>query len=585
MHMSRRTLTRRPTLKTSLQHQLLRTRRRRDRRRGRLKPRVKDGMPRPLWPEPRTMVESRAGAAKTPPSPPSPMIIALTRLGFGPSPQAMADFQALGATDAQRYQAYINQQLAPSTIDDSAAVTRLAACGFQTLGKTVPQLWADHFLAEEWDDIMQPLWESVGATWVRAIHSKRQLFELMVDFWHNHFNVFADDVPFGPVWVHTDRDAIRAHALGNFRQMVEAVTRTPAMLFYLDNVFNSQEDANENFARELLELHVMGADSYLGSVDPATVPTDGNGVPVGYTEADVIEVARCLTGWTVNSQWAHWEFGETGEFFFHEDWHDTGAKRVIGLDLPAGRTAAQDGQAMLDWVCAHPATARFVATKICRRVMADNPPQAVIDAAAATFLAQVDAPDQIAQVLRTILEHPSFLQTWGDKVKRPFEIAVSMFRGATFDLPFSLGDEFSGWFLWEYYQTGQPLFSWHPPNGYPDSKFAWNTTSPRVMTWRLANLLVTMWSEDAESGFIFDLAGRTPTGVRSANQIVDHWSLEILGRPLPPGERGPLVSFMAQDAHPDTPLEIGNYDAHWETHERLHALVALILMCPSFLWK
>lgn len=510
------------------------------------------------------------------------MTVALTRLGFGPSPQARIDYQALGATEAQRYQAFIDAQLAPSSIDDGAAASRLAAAGFQTLNKTIPQLWADHFQAEDWDVVMQPFSETVRATWIRAIHSKRQLFELMVDFWHNHFNVYADDIPFGPVWVHTDRDVIRPHALGNFRQMVEAVSRSPAMLFYLDNAFNSQEDANENYARELLELHVMGAGSYLGSVDPGSVPVDDDGVPVGYTEADVIEVARCLTGWTFNSTWVHWEFGETGEFMFHEPWHDSGSKRVVGLDLPAGRGAEIDGQDMLDWICAHPATARFVSTKICRRVMADHPPQAVLDAATATFLSHVDAPDQIAQVLRTILEHPTFLQTWGDKVKRPFELAVSMFRGAELDLPFTLDEGFTGWFLWEYYQTGQPLFSWHPPNGYPDSKHAWNSTSPRVMGWRLANLLVSMWDDDAD-GHLFDLVGRVPAGSRSASALVDFWSDTILGRPLPGGERSPLVAFMAQGADPDADLPLGQGD--WETDERLRALVALILMCPSFLWK
>ncbi len=547
------------------------------------------GMPRGLFAEKPTMVggstTAAAGPSKALPSPPSAAIIALTRLGFGPSPSALADFQALGATDAQRFQAYIDQQLNPAGIDDSAADARVAQSGFETLGKNVLQLWTEHLMSADWEIVMQPLWETTQATWLRAVHSKRQLFELMTDFWHNHFNVYADDVPFGPVWVHTDRDAIRAHALGNFREMVEAVTRTPAMLFYLDNAFNSAEDANENYARELLELHILGSEAYYGSIDPANVPTDGNGVPMGYTEADVIEVARCLTGWTVNSDWVHWEFGQTGEFMYHAPWHDTDAKQVVGLQIPADQGDQQDARDMLDWLCAHPATARFVAGKICRRVMADFPPLEVLDAAAATFLANVDAPDQIAQTLRTILEHPLFLQTWADKVKRPFEIAASMLRGASFDLPFVLGNDnaanLTGWFLWEYYQTGQPLFGWHPPNGYPDSKFAWNTTSPRVMTWRIANMLVSIWDEQADD-YYFDLLSRTPASSRTAEEIVDFWSVEILGRGLPAAERGPLVSFMAQDTPADEDLPLGS---DWQVDERLRALVALILMCPTFLWK
>ena len=135
----------------------------------------------------------------------------------------------------------------------------------------------------------------------------------------------------------------------------------------------------------------------------------------------------------------------------------------------------------------------------------------------------------------------------------------------------------TGWFTWVYYQTGQPLFGWHPPNGYPDSKFAWNTTSPRVMTWRIANMLVTIWDEDADD-YYFDLVGRTPAGVLSAQAIVDFWSVEILGRALPAAEEGPLVSFMAQGADPDADLPLGS---NWETDERLRSLVALLLMWPD----
>ena len=160
-----------------------------------------------------------------------------------------------------------------------------------------------------------------------------------------------------------------------------------------------------------------------------------------------------------------------------------------------------------------------------------------------------------------------------------------MLRGASFDLPFVLGNDnaanLTGWFLWEYYQTGQPLFGWHPPNGYPDSKFAWNTTSPRVMTWRIANMLVSIWDEQADD-YYFDLLSRTPASSRTAEEIVDFWSVEILGRGLPAAERGPLVSFMAQDTPADEDLPLGS---DWQVDERLRALVALILMCPTFLWK
>ncbi|MCG8460392.1 MAG: DUF1800 domain-containing protein, partial [Holophagales bacterium] len=411
-----------------------------------------------------------------------------------------------------------------------------------------------------------------------------QLYELLVGFWHDHFNVFADDTPFGPMWMHTDRDAIRPHALGNFRQMLEAVAKTPAMLFYLDNVFNSFEDANENYARELLELHTLGSEHYFGSMDPADVPTGAGGQPLGYTESDVVEAARCLSGWTVETGWVHWEFAETGEFHYYAPWHDHGSKQVVGLALPAGQGPMQDGLDLFDHLASHPGTAAHIAGKLCRKLIGDTPPQEVIDAAAATFLANVSAPDQIAQTARTILLHPSFLGTWGDKVKRPFEISVSMFRGAGLDLAFTVEDMLdgiTGWFHWEYWQTGQPLFAWSTPDGYPDTKIAWNTTSPRVMTWRLANMLFSIW-DDAADYYYFDLRSMTPAGVRSARELVGYWGGRILGRPLPAAEEQILIAFMAQAEDPDADLPIGT---DWETADRLRAMVALIFMSPSFLWK
>jgi hypothetical protein len=205
----------------------------------------------------------------------------------------------------------------------------------------------------------------------------------------------------------------------------------------------------------------------------------------------------------------------------------------------------------------------------------------VVDTAAAVFTAQWQAPDQIAQVVRSILLSPEFLATWAAKVKRPFEIAISAFRGTGGDLPFLLRDGITDWFSWVYYQTGQPLFSWHPPNGYPDIKAAWNTTSPRVMCWRLGNFFVQVYDQDADN-FYFDLLSQTPAGVRSAQALVDFWGTRVLGRALPSAEEQSLVSFMAQGLNPLTDLPL---DEDGDVQERLRALVALILMSPSFLWR
>ncbi len=548
-------------------------------------PGVPDGLPRALFPERRAMRSPRAKVrtlpVKTVPEPPSAAVIALTRLGFGPSPGAVDEFNALGATDAERLTAYVDQQLDPDAIDDSAAEARIAQSGFTTLDKTLEELWLDHVVnATDWEVIMQPFWETELATFLRAIHSRKQLLELMADFWHNHFNVYAYDFPHGSVWPHTDRDAIRAHALGNFRQLVEAVARTPAMLWYLDNAHNSFEDANENYARELMELHTLGADAYLGSIPQGDVPLDGQGIPIGFVEEDVVAAARCLTGWTVSDRDWDPNIGNTGSFLYYDPWHDHDPKTVLGLDLPANQPPMQDGWDFFDRLAEHPATARHVATKLCRRLIGDAAPESVVTAAAAVFAAQVDAPDQLAQVIRTIVLSDEFLSTWGDKVKRPLEIAASAFRGAGGDLPFALRDPATDYFLYAFYMTGQPLFSWHPPNGYPDVKVAWNTTSPRVLCWRLANTLIMLY-DDAGS-FYFDILAQTPAGVRSAQDLVSYWTERILGQPAAALEEAELVDFMAQGHNPTFDLPL---DTDEDTQDRLRALIALIFMSPSFLWR
>ena len=546
-----------------------------------------DGRPKALFPDHVAMRSASRAArrkqlTKVVPPPPPAAVIALNRMGFGPRPGDVEAFNALGATDAERLQAYVDQQLDPESIDDSTADARLAQSGFTTLGKSLEQLWQEHAIPDdiEWEVVMQPLFETELATFLKAIHSRRQLFELLVDFWHNHFNVYAYDWPMGPTWVHTDRDAIRAHTLGNFRQMVEAVAKTPAMLHYLNNNVNSFEDANENYARELMELHCMGAESYYGSIPESDVPQDAEGRPMGYVEETVIAAARCLTGWTMSDRPWNPQIGNTGTFLYHDPWHDHDPKTVLGVDLPANQAPMKDGQDLFDILCQHPATGRHVATKLCRRLIGDFPPQSVVDTAAAVFTAQVDAPDQIAQVVRTILLSDAFLATWGDKVKRPFEIAVSCFRGAEGDLPFVLRDDATDYFLYMYYHGGQPLFSWHPPNGYPDIKPAWNSTSPRVMNWRLANLLVTI--DDATPTPYFEFLSKTPAGVRSARGIVTFWTERILGQPAAQAEHDELVEFMAQGRNPDydLPLDTDEY-----VQDRLRALIALIFMSPSFLWR
>jgi uncharacterized protein (DUF1800 family) len=353
----------------------------------------------------------RAGEPALPPL----AVVLLNRAGFGPRPGDLAAFAALGGTDAARLQAWVDQQLDPATIDDSEAEARIAASGYTTLGKSLAQLWADHVVPDNlpWQDRIRPIAETTLATFLRGVYSRRQLFEVLVEFWHNHFSVYGWEFYEAPTWVHYDRDVIRANALGNFRQLLEAVTRSTPMLLYLDNWLNSEDGPNENYARELLELHTLGDDSYFGTVPRSEVPLDGGGVQVGFVDEDVFAVTRALTGWSLDGDpWWDLESGNGG-YLYRPDWHDTGAKNVLGVELPAGQPAEKDGQDVFDLLASHPATGRFVAGKLCRRLLGDFPPAALVDAAAAVFTAQAAAPDQIAQVVRTILLSPEFAATFG----------------------------------------------------------------------------------------------------------------------------------------------------------------------------
>jgi uncharacterized protein (DUF1800 family) len=507
------------------------------------------------------------------PSPPQAAIIALNRLGYGPRYGDINAFRALGSTDAQRLEAWVDQQLDPMSIDDSTCDAKLSAAGFTTLNKSLATLWADHVASSPpWSVRIQPYYEVERATILRGVWSKRQLLEVLADFWHNHFNVYGPDGWAAPVWAHWDREVIRGNALGNFRTMLGMVAQHPAMLYYLDNYTSSSAGPNENWARELFELHGLGADNYLGVMRQWLVPTGPDGKPVGYVDDDVFEATRCFTGWTFDF--------DTGLFEYRADWHDHFQKTVLGVYIPANQPALFDGNRVLDEIAEHPATARHICTKLAARLIGDDPDPAVIDAAAAVFEAQTAASDQLAQVVRTIVLHPSFLTTWSGKIKRPLEILISALRATDGRFTFSLDESDTDSLLWRYDQAGQPLFAWRAPDGYPDHKDDWQSAAPRIMSWRLASWLCD--EEDAGGNYRLDILGQTPSSKKSANELADFWINRILGRPMPDADRTEVVEFMAQGHNPDFDLPI---DVDDNTQDRLRAMVALIIMSPTFLWR
>jgi uncharacterized protein (DUF1800 family) len=402
---------------------------------------------------------------------------------------------------------------------------------------------------------------------LRAVYSKRQLVEVLADHWHDHFNVYGWDYWTAPTFVHYDRDVIRKHMLGNFRQMLEAVAKSPAMIYYLDNQSNEGGDPNENFARELFELHGMGAENYLG-VRASNDPTifDENGERIGYIDEDVYGATTCFTGWRVN--------GDTGNFEFDDSKHFPFQKIVLGREIPSFQ-GIQDGYDVLDLIVNHPGTARYICRRLCRRLISDDPPESVVEAAAAVFMANLNAPDQLKKVVRTILLSPEFRTTWAQKVKRPFEFSVSLLRAANAD--FEPEDSF----YWSYDSTGHALFRWSPPNGYPDSKEAWTGTMPTLQRWRHCNWLVEWKYKEGpqKDQRRLRFEEQTPSAVKTPIQLVDYWSNRILGRTLPDDEYQPIVEFMAFGRNPAQELPPADLE------ERLRFMIALIFMSPSFAWR
>src|SRR5262249_33774848 len=251
---------------------------------------------------------------------------------------------------------------------------------------------------------------------LRAVYSDRQLYEVMVDFWENHFSIFANKDDDRYLLTAYDRETIRPFAMGRFRDLLGATAHSPAMLFYLDNWRSSvprpypatatrpagvDGGLNENYARELMELHTLGVDG-------------------GYTQKDVQEIARCFTGWTIQKP------NEQGLFLYRPGLHDDGEKMVLGHKiLPGGGIA--DGERVLDMLAAHPATAKFIATKLARRFISDDPPQSVIDRAAAVFL---KTDGSIRETLRAIITSPEFFSSvaYRAKVRSPLEYVAAAFR-------------------------------------------------------------------------------------------------------------------------------------------------------------
>ena len=428
---------------------------------------------------------------------------------------------------------------------------------------------------------------------LRAVYSERQLQEVMVDFWTNHFNVYANKGADRWLLPSYDRDTIRPHTLGKFYDLLLADAQSPAMLFYLDNVQSVSPNAqlqrpgaargplaglgipnnpqaqrppaqqqrrgiNENYARELMELHTLGVDG-------------------GYTQKDVQEVARCFTGWTIiaprgagaaaqavmNGPLAEMARTRAGTFIFRPGVHDNGEKIVLGQKIPAGG-GIKDGLMVLDILSHHPSTAKFIATKLVRRFVADEPPAALVDRVAQTFL---KTDGDIREMLRTIFYSPEFnsQDAYRAKVKRPFELAISAVR--TIGADTNGGPQFHQWLQ----RMGQPLYGFQTPNGYADVAENWVNTGALLERMNFALALVsnripgtrvdlTRLMSDTKPGAAIDKAKLLDrlVGVIVGGQISAKTRETLLKQlddqiTMPPAPRGQV----ATNAAPANPFEEG----------------------------
>ncbi len=378
----------------------------------------------------------------------------------------------------------------------------------------------------------------------RAIHSRWQTREVLVDFWHNHFNVFAwGDQNIAAALPAHDR-TIRSHCLGNFREFLEAVASSPAMLIYLNNRSSRAGNANENYGRELFELHSLGRDAYLNDLYNRwrDVPGALKGHPAGYIDQDVYEAARAFTGWTIEDG-AGLGGGQTlpvtGRFTYVEGWHDNYQKRVLATDFDPFQPPLADGRKVLDLVAFHPATARFLAFKLCRRLIADDPPEALVKAAAQVWTDNQNHPEQIKRVVACIAASPEMRQGFGGKVKRPLELAASYARGAGINVTVTDG------FLNELDNSGQRLFGWAPPTGHPDVMDYWLSSHVLRKRWTLVLGLTENWWGTG----VFTPSARI-AGAVTAGQALALWHQDLTGIAADPATIAAVLAPMrlAEDA-------------------------------------
>ncbi|MEW8508094.1 MAG: DUF1800 domain-containing protein [Candidatus Thiodiazotropha sp.] len=462
----------------------------------------------------------------------------LKRTGFGVRRDELTLVESLGIDS------YIEQQLDYQQVDDGGLESDLQAL-FPLVYQTAAQLYAGFP-----DNVGSVVRQMIAAAQYRQIFSRRQLFEVMVEFWTDHFNIDLLNGLCHALKPVDDLQVIRAHALGNFRDLLHGSAKSPAMLFYLDNFYNLAAAPNENYARELLELHTLGVDG-------------------GYTEDDVKEVARCFTGWSIHLPAI--SPGEFGLFNYIDAYHDQGSKLVLGQTIAAGG-GEQDGLEVLDMLARHPATARNLATKLCRRFISDDPQAATVDRVADAFLT---SNGDIKTTLRALFSSEAFRNSADLKITRPSEYLAGLVRA----LAPATGYPTDNGQLFFYAQSilGQLPYNWSTPDGYPDLQSYWLNTGSMLNRWRLSFLSFASVLQGQGIDVIQVDYGPMLEGANTLASVTDALIDAILMRPMSALDREAVLTWLSGEfgINDNTPLSA-------EAAEQIAPLVAAVLISSAY---
>ena len=427
----------------------------------------------------------------------STMIHLLNRTSFGVTQDDIDLYQQLG------YEGYIDYQLQADSIDDTEIEEFIDQ---RLLTINMSQIEIRQLIDNDELNQFAVADELKVATLLRAVYSKKQLLQVMVEFWNNHFSVFHFDGPISALKTAEDREVIRPLSLSSFSELLHADAKSPAMIYYLDTFSSNKEAPNENYARELMELHTLGVDG-------------------PYTHHDIDEVARCFTGWKLNRR--------TGSFRFSPADHDFDEKMVLNTLIPAGN-GIEDGQQVLDILANNESTADFIARKLCIHFISDEPDKNIIESTSQVFK---DSKGDIKQLVKHVLMSKDFQMSQDAKLKRPFHYVASALRTVK-----------SGYQTRRVGRTinrlleslGQSPFNWQTPDGYPDYASHWLSTSGLLLRWNFINLLSFNDIRGLEYT-IEDIISLPYT----AENIVNQFETNLIHRLFNPGDKDALINYLS----------------------------------------